>query len=320
MVRMHKNIVLGIASFFALLGWTLTGYLFFLAPKEVPAIKLENIGEYPYINKAITADIGKHFIINFKPLKEKFIEIQKRYPEKTHIYFIYLNNASWIGLGEKEMFYAASTVKVPMAISLMRAAEERKLTLADKYSLQDFDMNTDFGDLYKDGLNQELSMNDLMKLMLEKSDNTATLAIAHTLTGLGMTDPLQNVYKFMGWEQNSLGENPNYLNINLKTLANMFIALYDAQYINIADSNIVLSHLNNSWFNDKIVAGVPRGIAVAHKEGQGDENKTYSDCGIVYAPSRHYILCAVLINGTESKTNDFIAEISRAAYSFVINN
>ncbi|MEK7569123.1 MAG: serine hydrolase [Patescibacteria group bacterium] len=304
----------------ALAGWLFAGYFFFAGPTVPVEKEADAVAQYPYINKAITADIGKHFIINFKPLKDKFLEIQKRYTGKTYVYFVYLNNASWVGLGEKEMFYAASTVKVPMAMSLLRAVEEKKLSMADKYTLQDFDMNKDFGELYKDGADTEISAGQLQTLMLEKSDNTATLAIAHILTGIGMTDPLINVYKFMGWEYNSLGENPNYLNINLKTLANMFVALYDAQYVNVGDSNDILNHLSNSSFDDKIVAGVPRNVKVAHKEGNGGSYKAYSDCGIVYASSRHYILCVAVDGGTESVANDFISEISRATYGFVMNN
>lgn len=319
MIAPHKKLLAGGTAVLALAGYALAGYFFFSTPQSLEK-QADAERHYPFINKAITADIGKYFIINFKPLKEKFIEIQKRYSEKTLVYFVYLNNASWVGLGEKDEFYAASTVKVPMAMSLMRAVEEKKLSLADTYALQDFDMNADFGDLYKEGTDKELSADQLLTLMLEKSDNTATLAIAHILTGLGITDPLQNVYKFMGWEQNMLGENPNYLNMNLKTLANMFIALYDAQYVTVEHSNDILNHLNNSNFNNKIVAGVPRGINVVHKEGQGDTNKTYSDCGIVYAPSRHYLLCATLIGGTENTANDFISELSRATYAFVMNN
>lgn len=304
----------------ALVGWVFAGYFFFGARVNTIESEIDAVTEYPYINKAITADIGKHFIINFKPLKDDFIDIQKKYTNKTYVYLVYLNNASWVGLGEKEMFYAASTVKVSMAMSLLRATEEKKLSLNDKYALQDFDMNSDFGDLYKDGADKEISADELLTLMLEKSDNTATIAIAHILTGLGITDPLLNVYKFMGWENNKLGENPNYLEINLKTLANMFIALYDAQYVNVGDSNDILNHLSNSAFDSKIAAGVPRSVEVAHKEGQGDAYKTYSDCGIVYAPSRHYILCAAVVGGTEKVANDFISEISRSAYEFVMNN
>lgn len=303
----------------ALAGWLAAGYFFFAAPKQRSENNLADAAtQYRYINKVIVADIGKHFIINFKPLKEKFLEIQARYSEKTHIYFVYLNNASWVGIGEKEMFYAASTVKVPLALGLMRAAEEGKLSLVDKYALQDLDLNSDFGDLFKEGVNKEISINDLLTKMLEESDNTATLAIVNILKNIGVADPLNDIYKFMGWE-GKLDEY-SYLNMNLKTLANMFITLYTAQYVGAESSNDILRHLDNSKFDKKIVAGVPRNLSIAHKEGIADNYRTFSDCGIVYAPNRDYILCAVMIDGTESKTNDFISELSRAAYDFVMNN
>jgi hypothetical protein len=38
----------------------------------------ENLNDgLSFINKTVTAGIGKHFIINFQPLRQQFLEIQK---------------------------------------------------------------------------------------------------------------------------------------------------------------------------------------------------------------------------------------------------
>lgn len=279
---------------------------------------------FPLINKAVTADIGKHFIINFKPLRIELEKIQKKYPQKTYIYFSYLNNASWIGLNEREEFTAASTIKVPVAMAIMKAVEEGKLKLSDLYSLEELNLDDGFGDLYKVGKDQEFVVEELLKIMLEQSDNTALNAVVEIFRRIGIEDPLGNVYGFLGWEFSQsipgLGEIPNYSKINLKTLSNLFIALYDAKYISVEHSQKILEYLTHTPFNDKIMAGVPGDIMVSHKIGVATADKTFSDCGIVYAPNRHYVLCLGSNGGNEKQASKFMAEVSTAVYKFVMNN
>ncbi len=70
--------------------------------------------------------------------------------------------------------------------------------------------------------------------------------------------------------------------------------------------------LKRQKFNEGIPAGVPRGIAVAHKTG--NITRINHDAAIVYAP-RPYVL-VVLVRGIEDekKSAALIAEISRALY------
>lgn len=279
---------------------------------------------YPLINKTVTANLGKHFIINFKSLRLELEKIQKSYPQKTYIYFSYLNNGSWIGLNERDEFVAASTLKVPIAMALMKAVEEKKLKLSDSYSLEELDLNQDFGDLYKVGADRELTLEELMKIMLEQSDNTAFNAILNIFDRIGVNDPLGEVYGFLGWEFApdipEFGIVPNYSKITLKTLANLFIALYDAKYVSIEGSNQILGYLANTPFDDRIAVGIPEGITVSHKIGTAVPDETFSDCGIIYAPNRHYILCLGSNGGDEKRAAKFMAEVSEAVYEYVINN
>lgn len=280
----------------------------------------ETVANYPLINKATTASLGKHFIINFLPLKEKFVSIKAKYSQKTYIYFAYLNNATWIGLNERDLFTAASTVKVPLAMSIYKMAQENKLKVTDTYGLEELDLNDTFGELYKVGLDKVLTVEELIKIMLEKSDNTAANATYKILGRIGIEQPLDNVYNFMGWQFNEFGKKPDYERINLKTLSNMFLSLYNATYNSVDDSNKILEFLSATPFKDKIVAGVPEDIVVAHKIGIASNNETFSDCGIVYAPNRHYILCLGSNGGDEKAANAFMRDISQAAYQFVIKN
>lgn len=285
-----------------------------------------NTVKHSYINPTVTSNLGKHFIINFLPLKNQLTEIQKKYLQKTYVYFAYLNNGSWVGLNERDLFVAASTVKVPLAMTLFKAVEDGKLKLTDSYSLDELDLDERFGDLYKVGADKQFSVEELVKIMLEQSDNTAMNAVLTIFKKIGVDDPFAEVYAAMGWQASNIdlipdiGSAPNYQEINLKALTNMFLALYNATYLNLDHSEQILTYLSNTPFNDKIVADIPDGITVSHKIGVATNKETFSDCSIIYAPNRNYVLCLGSNGGDEKRAAQFMAEVSKAVYQYVINN
>lgn len=278
------------------------------------------IGKYPYINTSVVSGLDKHYIINFLPLRKELKAISDSYSQKTFVYFVYLNNASWIGINERTLFYAASTTKVPLAMAAFKAVEDGRLSLEEEYALESLDLNDDFGDLYKDGADATFTVEKLLKIMLEKSDDTAATALFHIFNKIGVASPLDGVYGDMGWEFGDIGAEINFDNINLKTLSNMFNALYNASYIDIQHSQFILEELTRTPFNNGIVAGVPKDIKVSHKVGIADQYKAYSDCGIVYAPQRSYLLCVGSEGADKAIAERFMSEISTAAYNYVINN
>jgi beta-lactamase class A len=279
--------------------------------------------EYALLNPAVTANLGKHYIINFAPLREKLVALQSKYVARTYIYFLYLNNGVWIGLNEKDKFEAASTLKIPLAMAFMKYMEHGRIALDAAYTIDSTELNDKFGTLYKNGAGGLYTLGDLLKIMLEQSDNTAMNAVHDSLTRLGVDDPLADVYGELGWQElepPAFDEKPNYSYINLKTLTNMFLALYNSTYLEPVNSQQLLSYLANTPFDDKLAAGLPNGVVVSHKIGIGGGTETFSDCGIVYALNRNYILCAGTNGMGEKKANEFMKELSSSVYDFVIKN
>lgn len=279
-----------------------------------------NEAGFNFLNPIINVDLDKHYIINFKGLRSDLVNIKNKYKGKTFIYFVYLNNSSWIGLDEKELFPAASTIKTPLAMAIYKMEEQGKIKPSDVYSLSELDLDDRFGDLYKIGSGSSVSLEDLVGIMLQYSDNTAMRSVIHTTDLIGVKDPLKDVYMAMGWDSDIASTTVTYININLKTLANMFLALYNSSYISPSNSQKILNYLSLSQFNDQIVAGVPKDITIAHKIGINDPENAYSDCGIVYAPNRHYILCVGSVGLPKKDSDNFIKQVSKSVYDYVINN
>ncbi len=329
---MSKKVIIFQIAFLCIVAGLFAAYVrmnttqsvtYVIAPVQATSTLTAAVGASPLslINLAVTANVGKHFIINFKPLEDQFKGIQTRYKQKTYLYFAYLNNAAWIGINETSMITAASTIKVPLAMAIMKMVEDGKLSLSQSYTLSQLDLDANFGDLYKAGPDNSFTLQELMQIMLENSDNTAMHALIKVANLIGVDDPFSDVYSFMGWEDGAdLGKTPTYNLINLKTLSNMFIALYNAKYDNAVDSQMILNYLDNSTANDQIPAGVPEEVSVAHKFGVNSADKTYSDCGIVYAPNRNFLICLGIVGADQKTANAFMSEMSKAAYDYVIKN
>jgi len=68
-------------------------------------------------------------------------------------------------------------------------------------------------------------------------------------------------------------------------------------------------------FNDKIPAGVPRGVRVAHKTGEITAHS--HDAAIVYPPGTRPYVLVVLTGGIASSTaaDGLIADLSRIVYA-----
>lgn len=275
--------------------------------------------DFPYINPAVTANLGKHFIINFKPLSDKLNAITSEYSYKSYVYFDYLNNAAWLGTNYGTAFTAGSTVKVPLAMSVYKMAEDGKISLTQEYSFSQLGLDASFIKTYGLDPAGEITLAELLRIMLVNSDTKAQGAIAAALGISGVTDPFSNVYQTMGWPELN-NTDTQYNLINMTTLSNMFIALYNATYDNSQDSNAILKDLDDSQFNDAIVAGVPEAVGTSHKMGSDVANLTYSDCGIVYAPNRNYILCVASQGANQTTANKFMSMVSDAVYQYVASN
>ncbi len=104
--------------------------------------------------------------------------------------------------------------------------------------------------------------------------------------------------------------------VSLKSVSSLFRILYNASYLNLAQSQYALELLSRSVFDDGIVAGVPAPIFVANKYGinTDQEDTQLHDCGIVYYPDHPYILC-VMTKGKDIATlSQVISSISKTFY------
>jgi hypothetical protein len=96
--------------------------------------------------------------------------------------------------------------------------------------------------------------------------------------------------------------------------------LYNASYLNKANSEFALSLLSKIDFKNWLPAWVPENIKVAHKFWEFSINGTQKqihDCWIIYYPNHPYLLC-VMTRWTEyAKLESTLSQISKLVFTEV---
>ena len=229
-------------------------------------------------------------------------------------------------------FHAASTMKVPVLITLYRQAQAGRLRLEDSmpirnefaslvdgspYRLEAADDSE--SDLYQ-AVGSSRTLAQLADLMITVSSNLATnllierLGIAaiqaevHALGADGM-QVLRGVEDSKAFQQ---GLNNT---TTARALQTLMTAIAEGRAVDAGSSRAMLSILERQTFNDGIPAGLPAGTRVAHKTGE--ITKIQHDAAIVYGP-RPFVLVILTRGIAEPKESAaLIAAITRELYAAV---
>lgn len=233
------------------------------------------------------------------------------------IYYRDLNNGPWIGVNEDVMFSPASLLKVPLAMAVYLEKQDNSDALSNQIMYQG-----------PKGLSQEhfpskktitegqtYTLYQLVGLMLEESDNDATLVLSQYLG----PKKVAQIYTDLGV---TTVEDYSKYSIDVRTYAYFFRSLFNAYTLDRESSSQLLGFMAHASFRQGLVAGVPEGVIVSHKFGERviDAEKPLvqlHDCGIVYLEPNPYILCVMTQGADFDRLADFISDVSRVVYDAV---
>ncbi len=307
-----KKVILLSILLLSLVGNIVLVYLWQAATtKENHFTALEK--QYPFLSKRILNEYPQDLLINFLPLRSKLQQTTKPYGDSFALYFEYLPTGTSIGINEKSEFIAASLFKLPVVMAYYRHKERLKDEHDPTVTLSSDMLDDRFGDLWQKGEGYSINLGDAVKLALKESDNTAVRALVPELS---KTD-FDNVYEGLDID---LKINNDGALMTAKHYGSILKALYFSSVLTKDHSQEILDYLTHTKFTDKLPAGVPESVPVAHKIGviEEPEYEAYMDCGIVYVPRRSYLLCMI------SKSDDQTARarmshVSKIIYDHVSN-
>lgn len=299
------------------------GYKLSEGKKDSSTADIEPSSGYPLLSRRIFMENPNDIVINFMDLRQKLRDYVEAKKEKIGIYFEYLPNGTSIGINEKEDFFRASLVKVPVVMRAYKLIEEGKLKKEDELLVERQHIDPTYGELWKKGVGAGINVKDAIRLILTKSDNTA-YEVLNAKVGseilqeeLGEERAVTNVYDYLDIPRREVGVNQY---ITPKNFSSILKSLYFSAYLSYESSNEILDLMTRSEYKDGIVQGIPEDIKVAHKFGiytlSEEEFKVHSDCAIVYLPRRNYILC-VMLSVSEDDAKGIFRELTKIVFEYV---
>lgn len=226
-------------------------------------------------------------------------------------------------------FHAASTMKVPVMIELFRQVRAGTLRLEDRvaivnefHSIVDgspyaLDVGDDSdADVYKRA-GSTMSYRELCEAMITVSSNfAANLLIEHlgapriqrTTESLGAS----GMHVLRGVEDGKAFDKGLNNTTTARALMTLMEKIATGEAVDKRASDAMIAILKRQKFNDRIPAGLPRGVVVAHKTGE--ITRIQHDAAIVYAP-RPFVLVVLVRGVQDAKVGSALtAKITRAIY------
>jgi beta-lactamase class A len=232
---------------------------------------------------------------------------------------------------EKEVFHAASTMKVPVMLGIFEAVSRGALRLDQPVRVRNeftsiFDGSKFTLDPKDDSDNQmyalighDVPLELLVRRMIVRSSNLATnnvieLIGAKQVMALMQRIGANDIRVLRGVEDQKAFDAGMNNTTTAYDLMLIFRALGERKTISADASQRMIEILEAQEFNSGIPAGLPRGTPVAHKTG--DITRVAHDAGLVFRSDGSSYVLVVLTKGFPrlKDANRVIASISRAVW------
>ncbi len=225
-----------------------------------------------------------------------------------------------ISWNKERLFPSASLVKVPVMFSCFYAAHQGRLRLNERLTFRPADRTGGSGNLKCQPAGAELTVQELMELMIVYSDNTATNMLVDRLGG----DYLNDSFRKLGFKNTNLSRKMMDFRSRRKGIENYTTAadiagalekIYRKEFLGPRVSKRCLDLLRRQQVNDRIPAALPKTVAVAHKTGL--ERSVCHDAGIVFTGRGDFLICVLTRNrGDGRAAKHFISDLSLDVYNY----
>lgn len=258
---------------------------------------------------------------------------------------VHIESGDRIGLRSKEMLPMASVCKLVMAIAAMAEVESGALKLSTAIFIGPDDYRRGWSPLADrtKGKPTTITVREAIEMILVDSDNTASDALLRTMGGpervmaslrrLGVAgvDVSRSVLELGSALDDADGDGAAAAQrsrfladtrdvASADALADLLVRLVRGELLDETSTRFLLETMGRCRTGpDRLRAGIPAGVALAHKTGTLEKVGTVNDVGVVTLPGGHgHIVVAVLISdsarGTEAAERT-IAAVGRAIYS-----
>jgi beta-lactamase class A len=244
-------------------------------------------------------------------LRSELEGIAQAYPATFGVVIFDPSTGETVTMEADRSFLAASLNKLPVLMTLYRAAASGEVDLDDEITMQASDVQAyGTGVLYTYPVGYTMTLRECARFLIKESDNTAWKMLDRYLGREYIREELYRVgaYSTEYWIPNTT--TPDDVLLMLEKIS-------DPSYTTPDLSDEMLDLMTNTSFEDRLPQPLPEGLQVSHKIGSyGD---TFGDAAVVFPEGSHDARDAYYIVVMASDTSEWTAraamrEMSLATY------
>jgi len=253
-------------------------------------------------------------------LESKLTKLMSQYKTIDPSIFVWdYDSGKYVDIKATNIYSAASIIKIPVLIQLFKSIEANQLTIYDEMALTDFYRAEGSGGLQYNATGAKYSIDQLARLMITRSDNSATNML---MSAIGAMPDVNSGIRSWGLKNTSVNNwLPDMVGSNYTTakdLATMLYNLDNPGFLNLNSREYIIDYMSHVENNRLIQAGLDPKALFIHKTG--DIGKTLGDAGIVFAPNGKKYIVAILANRpyNSPRGKNFIQKASKIIYDSMI--
>ena len=259
--------------------------------------------------------------VNMPLLKSELENLITLYPTvKPAVYVFDYETQNYVDINAHEIFPTASIIKIPVLIDLFKSIEAGQVSLDDKIPLTEYFRTEGSGDLQFMAENSLWDVDNLARIMITNSDNSATNMLMAKIGS--MTDVNQAV---RNWGLKNTEINtwlPDLNGNNHSTAYDLATMLYNIdlndKFLTSQSREKMLNYMGHVHNDRLIQAGLGAGSVFLHKTG--DIGTMLGDAGIVIAPNGKKYVVVILAKRPHNSPagKDFIVHASEIIYNYMV--
>lgn len=229
-------------------------------------------------------------------LKRSLTTLMSNYKRIQPSIFVWeYDSGKYVDINADKPFSAASIIKIPVLLETFRAIEAKELSINEKMTLTEYYRSEGSGKMKYHQVGNEYTIDQLARMMIEQSDNTATNMLVAAVGGMPRVNSAMKSWGINNTHlQNWLPdlEGTNYT--TTKDLAKMLYNIENSKFISSNSKSYIFDYMGHVENNRLIQAGLPQGAKFFHKTG--DIGGTLGDSGIVTMPNGKKYIVSIIAN------------------------
>ncbi|WP_127084424.1 serine hydrolase [Dulcicalothrix desertica] len=259
--------------------------------------------------------LGKQIL----PLNSQIRALMSRYSYLSPgMFFVDLQTGDYIDINGNKVFSAASTIKLPILITLFQEIEAGRVRLDDTLVMRRDLVAGGSGDMQNMRTGKKFTVLETATKMMTISDNTATNMIIDRLGGFSR---LNERFRSLGLQKTALrhllADEYGTNTTSAKDLVHLSSLIANNQILSDGSRAQILDIMRRCHNQSMLPSGLGAGAVIAHKTGT--LRFVLGDAGIIQTASGKRYLAGILVKrpNHDKRATAFIRQVSHIVYDYI---